>query len=315
MASLVLTDSSQLTTDSQHLDLANVEIHARTNALAVTFFQNNGSIIPTSSLGIYPECSPCGWEVSGWRLRSEEYVTSEPTLIIRENELDGCRYDVLQVDNGNENYPTDIQGKLTSHRGDGGDSWQIKAMRDQRIKLVGSLSPLIAKSDSAALGYPRNPGYRVELKPSPLREFDDIQLPSEAVISNGYQMQVDLQKFDVYKEFSATYSFESKHQLTLTAESGTIRGPVFIPMSERLCVAILFRAAPFQKPIRYSNPRSRLVESREDYDYTPSEDTRLTVTLQLLDGTEINVGTVEAPEVGHILMKKMDIHVGTVEAP
>nr|CAD7570931.1 unnamed protein product [Timema californicum] len=305
--------------------LANVEIHARTNALAVTFFQNNGSIIPTSSLGIYPECSPCGWEVSGWRLRSEEYVTSEPTLIIRENELDGCRYDVLQVDNGNENHPTDIQGKLTSHRGDGGDSWQIKAMRDQRIKLVFENS---AKSDSAALGYPRNPGYRVELKPSPLREFDDIQLPSEAVVSNGYQMQVDLQKFDVYKEFSATYSFESKHQLTLTAESGTIRGPVFIPMSERLCVAILFRAAPFQKPIRYSNPRSRLVESREDYDYTPSEDTRLTVTLQLLDGTEINVGTVEAPEkmeihvgaaqtpeVGHILLQKMEIHVETVQTP
>nr|CAD7452812.1 unnamed protein product [Timema tahoe] len=291
-------------------DLANVEIHARTNALAVTFFQNNGSIIPTSGLGIYPECSPCGWEVSGWRLRSDEYVTSEPTLIIRENELDGCRYNVLQVDNGNENHPTDIQGKLTSHRGDGGDSWQIKAMSDQRIKLVFGNS---ANSDTAALGYPRNPGYRVELKPSPLREFDDIQLPSEAVVSNGYQMQVDLQKFDVYKEFSATYSFESKQQLTLSTESGTIRGPVFVPMSERLCVAILFRAAPFPKPIRYSNPRSRLAESREDYDYTPSEDTRLTVTLQLLDGTEINVGTVEAPEVGHILLQKM-IHVGTVEA-
>ncbi|CAG2064666.1 unnamed protein product [Timema podura] len=57
----------------------------------------------------------------------------------------------------------------------------------------------------------------------------------------------------------------------------------------------------------------RLAESREDYDYTPSEDTRLTVTLQLLDGTEINVGTVEAPEVGHILLQKM-IHVRTVEA-
>nr|CAD7445057.1 unnamed protein product [Timema bartmani] len=264
----------------------------------------------TSGLGIYPECSPCGWEVSGWRLRSDEYVTSEPTLIIRENELDGCRYDVLQVDNGNENHPTDIQGKLTSHRGDGGDSWQIKAMSDQRIKLVFGNS---ANRDTAALGYPRNPGYRVELKPSPLREFDDIQLPSEAVVSNGYQMQVDLQKFDVYKEFSATYSFESKQQLTLSTESGTIRGPVFVPMSERLCVAILFRAAPFPKPIRYSNPRSRLAESREDYDYTPSEDTRLTVTLQLLDGTEINVGTVEAPEVGHILLQKM-IHVGTVEA-
>nr|CAD7394055.1 unnamed protein product [Timema cristinae] len=198
-------------------------------------------------------------------------------------------------------------------------------MRDQRIKLVFENS---ANSDSAALGYPRNPGYRVELKPSPLREFDDIQLPSEAVVSNGYQMQVDLQKFDVYKEFSATYSFESKHQLTLTEESGTIRGPVFIPMSERLCVAILFRAAPLQKPTRYSNPRSRLAESREDYDYTPSEDTRLTVTLQLLDGTEINVGTVEAPEegteiyvstadvpVGYILLERTEIHVETMDTP
>ncbi|XP_063224708.1 uncharacterized protein LOC134532218 [Bacillus rossius redtenbacheri] len=253
-------DYTSLPEDSPCVKMGSVEIHARTNALGVSLHvpgvkATRGDPAYGSGLSVSPECGSCGWKMDTWVEKSQDYVTSETTLVAIEEgkqvsnlkrgyrssaESDTCKFDVVQVDVAHTDVSPGAQGWLDSPRGETSRTWTIRSMKNQKIKLV-FVEP---GSQSAELQSYEAADYEVQLSYSErqaiLGRYEQANLTADYVLSQDNYLRVRVEK-NIQKSFSAVYFFESRDQLALYGASGSLTSPETSPWADRLCLALLAR--------------------------------------------------------------------------